>query len=273
MADFRSAVKALRRNNFRPPYGALTTVEDTRIWIDLVGFCLLMPHARMALPNLAENTEGRFRLWRDSLVESQQVYYGRTFRQRAGFVSLNLLPALYALSPTAEYGGDRFQLFQHRFISADANRIAGIVLAKGPLPSRTLQRESGMAGTSQQYRFRHALIEAESRFLIVKTGMTQIKESNYTNQWDALVRHLPQISDQAASISVEDAARQVLTRYVELVGASIPSEMTRSLRLNLEFVRYMLNDLTTSGKLRKHKYNRIEYAISHDLAARMGLDS
>lgn len=270
MADFRSAIKALRRQNFRPPYALLTTPEDTLIWIDLVGFCLLMPHARMALPNLAENTRGRFRLWRDEMVEQRQVYYGRTFRQRAGFVSLSLIPALYALSPTSEYGGDRFQLFQHRFLSADANRIAGIVLAKGPLPSRTLQRESGMAGLQHQYRFRRAVNEAESRFLIVKTGMTQIKESNYTNEWDALARHLPQVPEQAAAMSVEDAARQVLSRYVDLVGAAIPAEMTRTLSLNLEFVRYMLNDLTTSGRLIKHKHNRIEYAISHDLAARMG---
>jgi len=238
---FDTAVAEHRERHFHPADGPLRSADELLTWVDEIGFCLLSPHDRLTLPNVAENADGRFRLWRDRLITDRQAYYGRPFRRRAGFVSLRLFPALYALSPTAEYDGDRFELYRHRFLSADANRIAGIVHAKGPLPTRTLQREAGLAGEHQQHRFRRAVSEAEARFLITKTGIGQITETHYTFIWDAVPRHLPDAIEQAGALSVEDAAQQILVDYVRLVVETNAIETCRLLALNPAFVGYMLD--------------------------------
>lgn len=264
-ATYHTAVAEYRERQFHPAEGPLRSADELLRWVDQVGFCLLSPHERIVLPNVAENADGRFRLWRDRLITDRQVYYGRPFRRRAGFVSLNHFPALYALSPTAEYEGDRFELYRHRFLSADANRIAGIVHAKGPLPTRTLRREAGLAGEQHQHRFRRAVIEAEAQFLIAKTGIGQIKESRYTFVWDSVPRHLPDAIDQAAQLAVEDAAHQIVVRFATLVADTTVLETSRLFGLNPAFVRYMLDQPLTRERVQRFDDGGLERLITADL--------
>ncbi len=266
LAEFHTAVAELRQRRFHPGRPPLASAEDTLDWIDQAGFCLLLPHEGVTLPNLAEISEGSYRLRRDRLMMSKQVYYGHPFQRQAGFVSLELFPALYALSPIAKYHGDRFELYRQRLLGADANRVTGIVLAKGPLSTRTLRRESGMAGQRRFYRFRRALLEAESRFLIAKVGIGRIKETRYTCLWDALPRYLPQSIEQASALSIEQAAQQIATRYVDLAGAATARDIERLFTLNPDFVRYILNRFTAEGVLKTVVVSGIEYVISPDLS-------
>jgi hypothetical protein len=266
-AAFEAAVATHRQRQFHPAEGPLRSADELLRWVDQIGFCLLSPHEKFTMPNVAENADGRFRLWRDRLITDKQVYYGRPFRLRAGFVSLRHFPALYALSPTGEYDGDRFELYRHRLLSADANRIAGVVHAKGPLPTRTLRREAGLAGEHQQHRFRRAVIEAEARFLIAKIGIGQIKETRYTFIWDAVPRHLPDAIEQASALSVEDAAHQIMVNFVSLVADTTVLEICRLFALNPAFVRYMLEQPTNSSHIQVVYDDGLERLVSETLPA------
>ena len=268
MADFTATVTEFaRRRRALADTDRLRSSDQALKFLLRAGYCLLSPKHGIALPDLAAVSDGPFLRWKDAIIKRREIFYGRPFRRRSGFVRFDLLPGLYALSPTAAFGGDRFELYQRRFISADANRIAGIVFAKGPLPSRALRRESGMAGQQHRDRFLRRLAEAESRFLIVKSGITTIEASHYSYLWEPFATVYPHIIEQSRRIKVDTAAAQVITTYLDSVGAATPRQIASTFTLNEAFVRIVAEQMEAGDKLGRFQDGRREYLISIELRA------
>lgn len=266
MADFTTAVAEFRRRRFALAEGdRIHSTEEALEFLKLAGYCLLTPKAGMTLPNLADIAGEPFRRWKDEIIRRKAIYYGRPFRRRSGFVRLDLLPSLYALSPTAAFEGDRFELYKRRFLSADANRIAGVVFAKGPLPTRALRRESGMAGHQHHYRFLRRLAEAETQFLIVKSGITTIEASHYSYLWEPFTAVYSSSAAASADISVDEAATTVITSYLDAVGAATIRQITLTFTLNEDYVRYMAGQLVEQRRIARHSGEDREYLICWEL--------
>jgi hypothetical protein len=265
MADFTISLAEFRRQRYAPAAARITTSQDALAFIKRAGYCLLSPRRRLDLPSLAEFADGSARRWKDAIVKSQEIYYGRPFRRRSGFVRLDLLPSLYALSPTADFGGDRFELYKRRFLSADANRIAGIVLAKGPLPTRALRRESGWASHAQRDRFLRRLAEAESRFLIVKSALTTVEASHYSYLWESFEDFYPRIIEQSREMTVDAAATRVMTSYLDIVGAASIRQIAALFTLNEVYVRLTADRLVADDLIATHVDQGRELLISHEL--------
>lgn len=270
MADFTTAVAVFRRHRQAPADGEqIRSSEEALEFLKRSGYCLLTPKQGMILPTLAQIAGEPFRRWKDEIIKRKAIYYGRPFRRRSGFVRLDLLPSLYALSPTAAFDGDRFELYKRRFLSADANRIAGIVFAKGPLPTRALRRESGMAGHQHHYRFLRRLAEAETRFLIVKSGITTIEASHYSYLWEPFASVYAHSVDTSADISADEAASTVITSYLELVGAASIRQITVTFTLNEAYVRYMADQLAENRTIARHTDEGREYLICRELHSQL----
>lgn len=266
MADFTTTLAEFSRRRYAlAEEGRIRSSDEALDFLKRVGYCLLSQKKGVALPDLAEISDGPFLRWKDAIIKRKEIYYGRPFRRRSGFVRFDLLPSLYALSPTADFGGDRFELYKRRFISAEANRIAGIVFAKGPLPTRALRRESGMAGQQHRDRFLRRLAEAESRFLIVKSGITTIEASHYSYLWEPFGALYPHVVQQSSNIAIDDAATTVITTYLDSAGAASLRQIASTFTLNEAYVRYMADRLTEGGKIARYAEGRKEYLISREL--------
>lgn len=263
MADFLSRVAELRSQHYRQAVGAprLQSAEDMLQFINETGVCLLSRREGIELPNVRDISDGSLRHWKDDLFSKRQVYYGRPFHRRLGFVRLDLLPCAYALSPTADFEGDRFELFKRRFLSAEANRVAGVVLAKGPLSTRALRRECGMAGRQHRHRFLRALFEAESRFLIVKSGVTHVEISHYSYLWESFQVIFPQAVIASLKIGVDAAATRLIRTYLSVVGAATIQQIAIAFTLNLPFVHYQVDNLEEGGMIMRHAVGEQEYLV------------
>jgi hypothetical protein len=266
MADFTTTLAEFaRRRHSRDEANRLRSSDEALDFLKRAGYCLLSPKKGIALPDLAAACDGPFLRWKDAIIKRSEIYYGRPFRRRSGFVRFDLLPALYALSPTADFAGDRFELYKRRFISAEANRIAGIVFAKGPLPTRALRRESGMAGHQHRDRFLRRLAEVESRFLIVKAGITTIEASHYSYLWEPFGSLYPQIVEQSRRMEVDVAGAQVITTYLDSIGAASIRQIATTFTLNEAFVTVMAERLSESGQIASFRDGKREYLISPEL--------
>jgi hypothetical protein len=270
MTDFSTTLDHFRKERY-----GLTDVDRIRASADAleftkrVGFCLLSSKKGIQLPDLAGIADGPYLRWKDEIVKSKQVFYGRPFRRRSGFLRLDLLPSLYVLSPTADFGGDRFELYKRRFLSADANRIAGIVWAKGPLPTRALRRESGMAGHQHRDRFLRRLAEAESRFLIVKAGLTTIEASHYSYLWEPFASVFPDVIDESQDMAVDTAATRIMTTYLATLGAATIRQVAVAFTLNEAYVRYLADHLVEERVIARFSDTDRELLISNELQARL----
>lgn len=249
----------------------LASMEEALAFINRVGLCLLLPDKRIPLPDLASRCGENLQRWRDDMVSAGLVYYGRPYRRRAGFVSLDLLQYLYAISPTGWYHGDRFELHQQGYLSREANRVAGVVLAKGPLPTRALRRECGLASAKDRDRFKQALIDAQRRFLIVGLRKRDAKLAPYTYVWDAFGRVYSGSLSAGLGMAPHDAGLTLIRRYVEIAAASPVSEVVRLFQVNRQFVDYVADKLVEQGSLYRLRHKRVNYLLSAGFARHIGI--
>lgn len=265
--SFRKAVSKLRQQHYRPPDGvSISSGANVLKFINQVGFCLLSPNPLLELPDLKSIVGASYLRLKDQLVAERSVYYGRIFRRHGGFVATNLLTSLYALSPAGRYTGDRFEMYKAQYLSADANRLAGIVLAKGPLPARALRRDAGLAAQNQRDRFIRAIVEAESRFLIARVGVTHSEASHYSSVWDAFARHWPEAVRPIDNDRIKQAARHVVLTYLNTVAATTIRQIAAIFFLSENYVANVVDELLEEQKADKARSEDADNIICRELA-------
>src|SRR5262245_17457993 len=107
-------VQDWRDDHFRRrPARKVRSEAEGLAFLNDVGCAFLFPQAGVVLPSLWEAINGRERAiphhhhdhalsltwtWKDSLPAARAIWYGKLIRGKPTFVSLDLLPAFYALS-------------------------------------------------------------------------------------------------------------------------------------------------------------------------------
>jgi len=247
MTDFSDYLDAKRQEQLQAQ--KVHNAEEALAFVNRTGFCLFKKHSYIALPALSDISEGQPWLWKDQLPLEKRAYYGRRFRRMAGFVSLEMLPALYALSPTAEFQGDRFELYRMGYISERANQLASVVNARGPLTTRELRQASGLAGEAGWPRFSRSIIEMEMKFLVTKVGVKKTNQANFIYVWDSFSRYWQDIFDLRDVLSHEEAGRVVILQYTKTMIAVTIREVAVTLNLSQVFVKYIVEQLASEHKL------------------------
>ena len=147
---------------------------------------------------------------------------------------------------------------------ADGNRIAGIVMVKGPLTTRALRRESGMAGKRHRYRFMRALIEAESQYLIAKSGISHEGISRYSYLWESFEGLFPETIRQSKALGIETAGAEIVTQYLKTVIAGTARQIAVIFTLNRAFVEFVVERLAEDGKVIRQIEDDEEYILSRE---------
>jgi hypothetical protein len=277
--DFLQTARAERYR--RRPHLRVRTDDEALDFLNDVGLCLLFSAKGIELPSLwgalcgedlpLPNHHDSRELglawhWKDKLPIEGKVLYGKFLRKKPVFVSLDLVPHFYALSPNyGDLAEDYLQDYLDGRLTVEAKQVYEVLLEQGALPTSRLRLEAGLSGKANASRFDRALAELQMDFRIAKVAISDANRWGYCYVYDLLPRHLPQAVAAAQSISGQQAREMLLLRYLRTVIAATPREVCRLFGWQSRDVERLTVRLGTRGQL--HQGVRIkgldgEYLVS-----------
>jgi hypothetical protein len=231
--------------------GSIARAAD---FVDDVGFALLFPAPRAAVPSLWEAVAGedeepfgagmgtneqRVWTWKDELPRQGLAWYGAFLGGRGSFLSPDLLRALY---PAAGDPTDHHSLQ----LSPAAHEIAEAITAE-PLPSATLRALVG-----DRSRYQRAITELQ-RSLLVTTAGVQETGSGWPAALIALTCHQFDVGGGPDhSLAAE--------RFLDTMLATTPAELGRAFRWPVAQARVRLDELVEKGRA---TYDGTHYRAQH----------
>jgi len=231
-------IDQLRREKWRLDGRAIHTLEDSREFIESVGFCLMYPHKPPVLaptfigactgsgehlptwqhafadPRAREANELMVRLLRE-----RAAYEANPFDENNGFlVAASIFPFFYALvgernPKLAPKAGPRSEYSQ---LARDAYDI---IRDHGPLSRKKLQEQLG--GSISFSALDHALGELWAKLRITRVDYN----ANEGASWDVLFRWSPDAVREGIGLSVAEALSALLTKYLDCVIAADQQEV------------------------------------------------
>ncbi len=225
----------------------IRTIAQAARYIDRVGFCLLFPSKKLPLPSLIEASKGRalrnykpcadwsddfVRLWRwkDELPRKRLAYYGKYFRGRGVFLSLEFLAYFYCLegNPARLGAGDAFErLYREGKITADAHAVCAALAKRGPQATLELRYGLGWESKRGNRRFKRALLELQQRLLIVHWGTKAETRAWESAVYQLTTRAFPKAVRAAAKLSPDAARQRIAVQYRKHRAHAKPQEVAR----------------------------------------------
>jgi hypothetical protein len=235
-------LQAARAERYRQrPWLRIRTEEEALAFLNDVGLCLLFSAKDIELPSLwgalcggdrpvpSHHDDPELGLawnWKDTLPVAGKVLYGKFLRKKPVFISLDLAPYFYALSPN--YGNvaeDYLEDYRAGRLSVEAKQVYEALLEYGALPTSRLRIEAGLRGKSNAGRFDRALAELQMDMRIHKVAISDANRWGYCYVYDLLPRHLPGVVEKAPDISGRLARETILLRYLRAVVAATPHQV------------------------------------------------
>jgi hypothetical protein len=264
----RKAVQEARAERYRQrPDLRVRTQEEALEFLNDVGLCLLFSAQDVELPSLWGALCGGNRplpgnhddyelglawRWKDELPVAGQVLYGKFLRRKPVFVSLDLAPYFYALSPNyGEPDEDYLQDYLDGRMTAEAKQVYEVLLAEGALPTSRLRRDAGLGGKTNAGRFDRALAELQMDFRIVKVAISDANRWGYCYVYDLLYRHFAATVEASRAITGGQAREVILLRYLQTVVASTSGEVRKLFGWLPRDLDRLVDRLAAEGKLRQ----------------------
>jgi hypothetical protein len=266
-------LQSLRAGRYHQrPYLRVHTEEEALGFLNDVGICLLFSAKGIELPTLwgalcgedrplprgHDNHElGLAWRWKDTLPVAGLVLYGKYLRKKPVFISLDLAPHFYALSPNYGDPAEDYLLdYQDGRLSVEAKQVYEVLLSEGALPTSRLRREAALSGKSNASRFGRALAELQMDFRIAKVAISDANRWSYCYVYDLLPRHFPEVVETAREISGRQAREIILLHYLRTVIAARQDQVSRLFGWLPGDVQRLVARLAECGQL--HAGMRIE---------------
>jgi hypothetical protein len=261
-------IQSTRAEHYRQlPHLRVRTETEALDFLNDVGLCLLFSAKGLELPSLWGALYGADRplpkghdnhelglawRWKDTLPVAGKILYGKFLRKRPVFVSLDLAPCFYALSPN--YGDpevDYLRDYQDGRLSVEAKQIYDVLLEQGALPTSRLRREAGLGGKTNATRFDRALADLQMDYRIGKVAVSDANRWGYCYVYDLLPRHFPEVVSIAQGISGRQARETILLRYLHTVVAATLRQITGLFGWEPGDVARLAARLASEGRLRQ----------------------
>lgn len=221
-----------------PPDKRVKTALDAARFIDRVGFCVLFPVKNVPLPSLYfamgrrwppkwDDDAKKLWRWKNELPKKRRAFYGKYFKGRGTFLSLESLSLLLSIHETAVAPDAHDSFYASGRISTDAQAIWQALAALGPLPTLELRHAVKMETQRGNPRFKKAVAELQSLLVVTHSGTEQETESWASNRFDLVSRTFPKQIAQAWRITQEDGRRDVAAKYRKLYPAAMPVQIAR----------------------------------------------
>jgi len=261
-----SEIGSLRARRYhRTPELRAHTETDARAFVDAVGFCFLFGERGVEIPTLwgaicgadrpvprhhDDADLGRAWSWKDSLPARGEVFYGKLLRAKPTLVSLELLPAFYALSPNYGDVDDYIQQYEDGLLTIEARNIYQALRDEGPLSTSRLRQIAGLQGGGVvARRFDNALTELQTQLKIAKTGISDANRWGYAYVYDLFLRAFPGVPEQARLISSDLAMETLLLRHLHNAVAQREQALRRLFGWEDWEMERLLDRLATAGAI------------------------
>jgi len=148
-----------------------------------------------------------------------------------------------------QFGGEADQLPRWTGLSREALGLLQMLEKSGSLSTGQLRKATGLNGKEHDTRFHKALIEAQSNFLLVRTGVTSTTRGNYGYVWETFARAYPGIVSQAEALSEVQAAERLVSRYIDTALEATLERIAFVLSLDVKLLRSAASRLVEKGRL------------------------
>jgi len=215
------------------------TPSDAVRFINHAGFCVLFPVKSVPLPSLyyalSKTVDAKWDKhaqliwkWKDQLPKKRRAFYGKYFKGRGTFLSLESLSLLLAAHDTAVDPGDAEDFYSAGRISRDALELWHALAKHGAMPTLELRHLCKMETQPGNKRFKKAMLELQGLLIVTHSGAEQETESWASNRFDLVSRAFSKQCAQARKISAEAARNTLAAKYRALYPSSAsPAQVAR----------------------------------------------
>lgn len=165
--------------------------------------------------------------WKDELPKKRRAFYGKYFKSRGTFLSLESLALLLAVRETAVAPGDYEPLYAAGLISHDARAIWQALADLGPLPTLELRHACKMETQPGNKRFKKAILELQALLIVTHSGAEQETDSWASNRFALVSRAFPQQLEQARRVTPDAARRTLAAKYRKLYPRAPAAQVAR----------------------------------------------
>jgi hypothetical protein len=253
-----------RARTFRTAPGMRIATQDEAVdYVNERGFTFFWPVKNVLCPSLWTAAAGDRPVadehddpghvtwgWKDSLVGKKRVFYARVLKHRNTFISLDLLPCFYALSPNyGEIAEDYLIDYEAGKLTAEARNVYEAILQNGPMDTVALRKAARMSSKTSDAPFNKALDDLQVTFRILPVGIAEAGAWKYAFIYDIVARHYPLVVEQAHPISEWDARRSLIRCYLNSLGAARLSEVSKIFGWTGNILERSLRKMIESGEL------------------------
>lgn len=157
--------------------------------------------------------------WKDELPEEKRLYYGPVLARKPSFVSMKLLPVLYATFGRAGEPDDHVEDVRAGRLSDVARRIIEHVTQKGEQQTRRMRAELGITSKEGRTQYDRALDDVQRLMYVARVKAVGEGREDYNYTYDLFVRRYGEVVRAAEPIASADARVRILGRALELSGA------------------------------------------------------
>jgi hypothetical protein len=222
---------------------SITDLEQAIAYLNDRGFILFWPYKNTVCPSLWNVVAGDRPVpdehddpghitwgWKDSLLDKKKVFYARIIRHRNTFISLDLLPSFYALSPNFGSPEEDYLIdYEAGRLTAEAKSVYEAILTNGPLDTLALRKAARLSSKASDGPFNKALDILQFTFRIMPVGISEAGAWKYAFIYDIVTRHYPWVLEKAHPIGEWDARRKIIISYLKSVGAARLIDISRLL--------------------------------------------
>jgi hypothetical protein len=216
----------LREGEIRWPRRVVTTADALR-FLDAVGYCLIFPIKSLALPSLyfamarrEPFTWDRYAMklwdWKAQLPLKRRAFYGKYFKGRGTFISLEMLPHFLAMRESACAPDDFESFLAAGRISHDARTLWRELAQQGPMATLELRHACKMENVAGNKRYKRAMLELQRLLVVVHFGDEQETEAWPSGRFDLTVRAFPRAAVAARKLSPSKARAAIAAKYIKL---------------------------------------------------------
>ena len=227
-------------------------------FVNEVGFCFAFTSAEgLPIPacfdHLSTNDDDRkwgwMWGWKDELAEEKKLYYGPVLARKPTFVSMRLLPVLYATHGRAGEPDDHLEDVRSGRLSEIARRIIDHVTHKGESQSRRMRADLGISSKEGRRDYDRALDDVQRLMYVARVKAVGEGREDYNYTYDLFVRRYPEVVRGAEPLASADARAKVLERALELAGALSDRQIGRLFDWDGEPLRRTVERLTAGRRV------------------------
>jgi len=205
--------------------------------VDELGYCFAFTLRTGDAPlpagfdHLSTNDEGRkwgwIWEWKDELAAERRLYYGTLLVRKPTFVSLTMLPTLYATFGRAGEPDDHLEDVRAGRLSEISRRIVDFLAASGETQTKRMRAALGIVSKEGKRDYDKAIDEVQRLMYVALVRAVGEGREDYNYTYDLFGRRYPEALKAAEQLSSADAMRALLERSLDLAGALTVRQLER----------------------------------------------